>query len=641
MRQKHIFLGLLLIFFALAQLRILDADPPYNLSKVSMGEFGDPGSYALNARNKVVLGHWEADRWNLMYTNPIPHLASYVVFKILGVSFFSLNLVPLLFALLSVWVVFLLFQELLPSWKVAFFFTLALSFHYLFLCYSKIANRIMPMGFFILLSVYLLEKSRGRRNWLIFLSGISLFAAFLSKGKMAYLFPIFPLAVLLYRKTNLGNRLREMGFFLAGILAAFLPWYIFLYIPHREIYILFGSKATWRIMKIHSLANGISNFVHQPLVFFYPYMLLLSMVALAGLLISSEKFLKQSLPFSVALSLLWLPALYLFLSSFSLRPIRYYFEIIFPMFILASFLIRENSGRISGIIPYFAKYFLYLEVFLMVVRLSGKYNLLMKPGIFFPFILFPLAPALVPFKFKFPTALVYILIAGNLLWGLVIYTPYYLHPRHRLKEISIDLSKAFPPSDFAGLTSPILSMENRHIPHVSWPTHRINYERDFPQRKHIKFVVLLTYNGELNYYRSRFPQFMEKLRTLARFYLWRTDLLLMAPGKDTGKEEAEVMKRRGGYAVYESAASGGWSLFLPPGLQGEFLDLKPPGKQIILRIRGDERCVRVEGEGVFAVLRGGGKYHLQKILVNPEEEIYFKKRANCRFWIDYIKGGEK
>ncbi len=641
MKGKYLFLGVLLLVFALGQLRILDADPPYNLSKISMGEFGDPGSYALNARNKVVLGHWEADKWNLMYTNPIPHLISFAVFKILGVSFLSMNLVPLIFALLSIWISFLLFQELLPSWKTAFLFTLLLSFHYLFLCYSKIADRIMPMGFFIILSVYLLEKARGKKMALIFLSGISLFAAFLSKGKMAYLFPIFPLALFFYRRVNLWERLREVVVFLLGIFAAFLPWYLFLYLPHREIYVLFGSRATWRIMKIHSLANGISNFVHQPLVFFYPYMLLLSVLALTGLLIASRGFLREDLPFSVALSLLWLPALYLFLSSFSLRPIRYFFEIIYPMFILSAYLLQRNSSKISGIIPFFAKYFLFLEVFVLIIRLSGKYRILLNPIYFFPFLILPFLPALIPFKLKFPKALVYALLLGNLLWGLKIYLPYYSHPKYRLKQISLDLGKAFPPSDFAGLTAPVLSMENRHIPHVSWPTHRINYERDFPWKKHIRFVVLLTYNGELNYYWNRFPDFMKTLRTVARFYLWRTDLLLMAPGNYTGHQEGENLRRKGGYAIYEKGASGTWTLYLPEDLEGHFLSLTSKGNFLLLRLRGNERCVTAKGEGMFAVLYGGRNYKLQKLLVNPGKEINFYKRKGCKFWIDYIEGGEK
>ncbi len=637
--KEYSLLLFLLLVFSVFQLRILDADPPYNLSKVSMGEFGDPGSYALNARNKVVLGHWDADRWNLMYTNPIPHLVSYAVFKVFGVSFFTLNLVPLIFALLSIWVAFLLFQELLPSRKTAFLFTVALSLHYLFLCYSKIANRIMPMGFFILLSVYLLERAKGKKSGLIFLAGISLFASFLSKGKMAYLFPIFPLALFLYKKDPLKEKIRELGFFSLGILTAFVPWYLLLYLPHKEIYILFGSRATWRIMKIHSLANGISNFIHQPLVLFYPYMLLLSVLALAGFLVASTLFLRGNLPFSVALSLLWLPALYLFLSAFSLRPIRYYFEIIYPMFVLTAFLLQKNSGRLSGFFPFFAKYFLYLELFILVVRVSGGYRLLLKPSYFFPFLLLPLLPAAVPFNLKFPRPLVYALIAGNLLWGLKTYFPYYSHPKHRLRDISRDLKKAFPPSDFAGLTAPVLSMENRHIPHVSWPTHKINYERDFPYKKHIKFVVLLTYNGELSYYLNRFPDFMKGLKTVARFYLWKTDLLLMAPGKDGPYAEAETLRRKGGEAVYEEKASGNWTLHLSPGLRGNFLALKTSGEHILLRTRGDERCVFVRGDGFLKILKGGREYSLQRLLTKPQGEADFYKRKNCEFWIDYIQGG--
>ncbi len=90
---------LILIFFILAIFPLIEADPPYDLSRYSMGEFTDPGTYGFNARNKVIFNEWFYDNWKPMYLSLIPHVFTYLSFKIFGVSYFYLNLIPLVFSL--------------------------------------------------------------------------------------------------------------------------------------------------------------------------------------------------------------------------------------------------------------------------------------------------------------------------------------------------------------------------------------------------------------------------------------------------------------------------------------------------------------------------------------------------------------
>ena len=42
---------------------LIPADPPPTLSRYSMGEYGDPGPFAFNARNKVLFAKWIIDAW--------------------------------------------------------------------------------------------------------------------------------------------------------------------------------------------------------------------------------------------------------------------------------------------------------------------------------------------------------------------------------------------------------------------------------------------------------------------------------------------------------------------------------------------------------------------------------------------------
>jgi len=94
-KKTHLFLLLIIILFLLS-LRMIhpSADPPENLS-MSGGPYGDPGGYAFNARNKVLFGQWEIDRMNSpLYSSPIPALLTYLSFKLFGVGFIQMNVVP-------------------------------------------------------------------------------------------------------------------------------------------------------------------------------------------------------------------------------------------------------------------------------------------------------------------------------------------------------------------------------------------------------------------------------------------------------------------------------------------------------------------------------------------------------------------
>ncbi len=635
--SRVVFLFLLLAVFSFVQLRILDADPPYNLSKVSSGEFGDPGSYSLNARNKVVLGHWKSDQWNLMYTNPVPHIITYLVFRLFGVSFFTMNLIPLFFSLFTIIVIFSLFLRILKNENYAFLLTVVFSFQYLFLCYSKIANRTLPMAFFILLSIYLMELAQGGKTYLVFLSGISLFLSFLSKGKMAYLFPIFLFALLIYKRDSLKERVKEILIFTSGMGLIAIPWYFLLYSPHRKIFEKFGEKATWQIMKIHSIPNAISNFTHQPLFLFYPYLVLISVLAFLGLFLSSDHLLRKDLNFSFALSIFWLPSLYLFLSFFSLRPIRYYFELIFPLFFLTAFLFKEKEGKPDGFFPYIMRAWVTMEIFLLFVRLIRKEALISSPFTLTIFLLFPFLPALAKIRIKIPTLIVIFLLVLQFLISLRIYSAYYFHPEYRMKEISEDIGKAYSPTGFAGLWSPVLSMENKHIPHVSWPTHKINYSKDFPSKKNISLVIALTYNGEVNYYLQHFSEFMKKMNPVARFYVWRTDAILYSKEKPSGFTEAEIMKRRSGIARFDSEASKKWALFWGKRTEGKILSLSADSDYLFIRHKGGRRCVFLEASGSKTFLKGRKNYGLSKFLVSKGKEIILRKMKGCELWIDYFQ----
>ena len=141
-KNLHIFF-LISVFIAIVSVRFihLAADPPSDLS-TSMGYIGDPGGYAFNARNKIVLGRWEIDMWNLRFISPLPHYITYSLFAILGPGVATMNLVPVLFSCLILMVTFVLLRKNL-NFSLSLMGTILLGINYQFLMFSRIAVRVM------------------------------------------------------------------------------------------------------------------------------------------------------------------------------------------------------------------------------------------------------------------------------------------------------------------------------------------------------------------------------------------------------------------------------------------------------------------------------------------------------------------
>lgn len=171
--KKNFTLLILLLFAVLFLIRLihLAADPPYNLS-ASGGPWGDPAGYSQNARAKVLFGTWKIDAYNMMYSSYPPHLVTYALFKVFGVGLAQQNMVPVIFSMGAL-AVFFLILRLTYGLTTAGLGTLLLGFNYLFLMFSRIADRVMPPLFFLLLGILFLIKGKKKPLW-IPAAGVSL-----------------------------------------------------------------------------------------------------------------------------------------------------------------------------------------------------------------------------------------------------------------------------------------------------------------------------------------------------------------------------------------------------------------------------------------------------------------------------------
>jgi 4-amino-4-deoxy-L-arabinose transferase-like glycosyltransferase len=612
---------LLLAAFLAPRLAYLSADPPDNLSVESCSEYGDPGNYAFNARNKVVLGDSKIEELGAAAAAPIPHVFTYLSFLLFGTGTGSMNLVPLLFAVLLWLALWRLSGREFPEAQALFFVLLALN--YAFGSFSRVNDQVMPMTFFIVAGLLAFlpawEKPR------LFFPAALLFAgSFLSKPKIIYfLLAVLPLAVLLIlieRRELRAWRLNavRLAWFTGGALLAAVPWVFLILRRYPAVFRNVGTQNAETMIPTN-IGQALSYWILKPPFSFYPSNQVLTVVlffALAALLL--VVFRRRGRPRIGALEIVcaaWTVVGLGIHSFIGYRPVRHYIEFTIPILILVSIsLVRAWPGfRLD--LDVRRKGWVFAGLFVLYVSaLSslGRKSLSLSPlsdsdqakvRLFF----FSLGAAVVlaagtvmvlALRRGRPApavprraAVAFVVLAVGVYAGQNIarLVQWLRQPSYNLRTIGRDLGAAFPDGVFAGLLVPSLSLENRNVAHTAWTSYA-NENPDFLDREGVTHLFLGTYNDEPAYYEKTFPETAQRARPIARFRMWRSWFLLYdlrpAPPRppETTVLEAETMYRDPGLPGlprFDASASGRYAVRVedgPPALLGrDDLEIKTPG----------------------------------------------------------------
>jgi len=599
---------ILLLFLLFLSLRVihLSADPPDNLSLESGGEYGDPGNYALNARNKVLFGQWQIDDFAGMYVVPVPHFVTYGSFLVFGVGIWQMNLVPLFFSALCWLGLFLLASRYFPRSSLLFFFLLSLN--YAFGIYSRINDQVMPMTFFVILAVYFFIGAWDRPKY-FFWTALCLSLSFLSKEKILYFHLIVvPLSFvfILLRRGELGSiklNVRRIAYFLSGSVPVAVLWTIFLYIPHRTVYDnLLGLNATHMVPK--SLTEAVGNWLRRPPFDFHPANAVLTFLLFLYLLTLLFTWFKKSRkeeaqaapgPLEIICSV-WLVVGLGLNSLISYHPIRHYIEFSIPLLILSSiFLSRLTASfRLKTQLknrPVFSLW-IFLLIWIGVTaysrRLFSRETFLGRPEkvllitTFFALALTALLYLAIRIFFAskdiiLPTTaavvLAVLLIALYSFQNLKSYVQWAAHATYNLKTIGQDLGRAFPQGVFCGLLAPSLSLENRNKAHTAM-TNYANDEPDFLERQKVTHLIVGTYNDEAAFYEKHHAEEWKRAKFLVRYWLWRSWFLLYEIQAEPALPlhspfyEAEQMVRDIGQPRYDPRAGNGFAVWVDKNEKG-------------------------------------------------------------------------
>lgn len=434
----------LIIIIALAfSLRTLylKADPPSDLDW-SQAPFTDPPQYTTFARYKVLWGEWD-----VFGNNPVPMLlksattlASFSLFKILGVGRWQLNFIPVLLSLFSILIIYFVLQR--EKKRVALFAALFLGVNYLFLMCNRclfVENTAIfftTLGFLIFVLATQKSFSGEKGNPLLLsLSGLVLtIPPFFAKLQSAFI-PFLALLVLiisLLRNPNLKNwrkRVVPLVSFMAGVIATSCFWLVFVYLPASSQVSGYLSQQSLGLYGKPRSLESIGNFlkailsfgqvsgVYQDeffgqgtnLFFRMPIIFVLSVffVLIFTLRLFSEgspsdrkenRFLANLFSFSEnkLFFVLWVLGAFVALFPWNYRPLRYQLLLVFPLCILAAFgldefLIKKDSSKrgkvsflfypISFILITFGMFHLF-SFYLKIKQSLGSYPSVLGISIF-------------------------------------------------------------------------------------------------------------------------------------------------------------------------------------------------------------------------------------------------------------------
>ncbi len=693
-KKSTLTLLIILAFVFLLAVRLihLAADPPYDLS-ASGAPYGDPGGYSFNARNKILFGTWEIDNYNMMYHNLPPHLVTYVIFKIFGIGIAQQNLVPVLFSFLALIFFFLILRKRFGD-SLALLGTTLLGINYLFLMYSRVANRVAPSIFFILLAIYFLQKAEKKQGLLV-AAGISFIMALISKSVVFYIIGAVLLGYLFYLlfKTNLGNTVKKYIFLLLGAVIILLPWVFFVYLPHKDFMQSFTELNVQYLIPPAKLDLVLRYFWSRPEILLQE-MPIISVFAFIFSLVLLNKIIHKPgfilLPDWIFFS--WFVIGSVYYAVIQQRVTRHYIPHIVPLIFLAiSFIHDFFRGR--NLQPYKKTRPVYLFfVFLwmlfpvsLLLKTTGKkfpkliqgqqtlYLLLIILSFLMAAVVFYVFKAMnkkekIPFSSSLKKGAVIVLVCASIFIQISQYLKWAINPPYQFKEISRDFGKAFDNAVFAGLWAPAITLENIHKAYEYFPGY-INDDEEFFEKFSITHVFTTTAFREHINFRRNFPKIFEKANLLARYHIWIAEVLLyeVSPDKKSQQDnflEAELFTCKGNTPRYDRKASRNFAVLSRKGESG-FVVIATnnkkysPGKyNVTFRIKKQtvrnnqeksiirldvvsediHRLIEARQLSVENIKKEYGNYSLQVTVHKPMSltfRVYTKENAS--FWIDWIK----
>ncbi|MBI2012180.1 glycosyltransferase family 39 protein [Candidatus Daviesbacteria bacterium] len=189
---------ILVIFYFLFSFKLLDVPPGINSDEASSGFNGVLLSKNLRDENNRFLPFFVLTLDGKDWRNPVYQYTMVLIFKVLGASYYNLRLVSVIFALLSIVLIFFLLYKF-EGWKLAVLGVTLLATTPILMIQAHLAHEnIAPVPFIIIFLLgILLYQRKGKWRYLT-LSALSLGISFYSYKALRLFVPVWAVLTYLY-----------------------------------------------------------------------------------------------------------------------------------------------------------------------------------------------------------------------------------------------------------------------------------------------------------------------------------------------------------------------------------------------------------------------------------------------------------
>jgi len=543
---KFIIVILVLVFSFGLRIYAPHADLPENIS-FSGSVYTDEGNQCHNSRSKILFGDWYPDDWRITHYNPVIPYFKYMLFKIFGIGLLQVRMVSHFFALFSL-IIFFFTLRTYFGFGFTVLGTFLFGINYLLIMFSKIGTFETPMIFWILLSLFFIEKFRhSHKSYLLFFSGASAYMAFIFKNTAAHFIPVPILAYILFiifteKKTNPGFKagLKNLAYIVMGILMVLMLWVVLFYIPNREWIWNSPGQYIGNQMFPRSISAAVGNFfAFNWRDQFYKIPIVWVLAILYIPLFFRRLILKRSDLTEIGFSLLFFSHTFFFL-FISNRPTRYLIAVIPALIFLTTLLFKMLASQESGknlvislrkrlilfvfdlIWIAFATFFCFIPLFSRYITklrrppLSWSYLFLLIAGILMVYGLFYIYKKLFMDNknLKFIRFfLIFIFIGFSVFINIKQYHYWKSHRTYTVFNLSRELGKKLDKAYIAGLTAPVAVLENQHRSLFLYPNF-VNWDKSTFGKYPLTHALLASFNQEITSFYHQWPQQMKQARLL-------------------------------------------------------------------------------------------------------------------------------
>ena len=536
MHKRTILIIILAVLVAgiLLRLAYLTADPPTS-GQFSPSILGAPGRYASGARGMLLFNQPSVGKDRFFAMSPLMTGLNYLVYKLFGINLTSHRSLPALFSIFCLLVFGLLVYRYMGA-VVCLMTAIFLAFNYPLVIYSKAANRLFPMLFFFLVSLWLFLKGVEKQKVILFVtSAFCFFLSFISRGSFLYMVLLFLAIGMVWTREKRMRVFHLLAFF--GIFAALMVVWLFLvYMPNREI--LSAVLADNRQLRaVPGFGKLIYNLFHFPLFSGLRSDLVMPAAGLFSLFILVyRKFKgKVQLPPLLQVSLYWLAIGMLVHLPFSYSPLRFIVDLVFPASLLAAWGLKEwwtsrFSIRKDGHFFLTMLFIGVLTLLLGAIPLLALLPALLKSKLFLLTLLLALTAlsfyVLAEWKVKLRGVVLGLILILSMVGNLNHFFLWANQRQYRAVHIVDVLKTAIPPSTICGWFAASLTIGTPHRDTMVWDR-GINWQADFLSKTNVDYLLLTGYFPEKSHLQPMFKPELDRAHLVAILNLSQTDFYLM------------------------------------------------------------------------------------------------------------------